>query len=736
MNALKKYLIIFLFITPALSSSYGQYIKLVGRQFKDGNGNDFYPIICNYSCQLAHSVEFIEDLSASYVTPIKDYGIGYGNPSPNKNFEHNDQEGCREQMNLDFQKIVGMGFNTIRIMGLPPIKILDNYPNPGFYIESEYNDFRDVWKGISLSILPPYCPPPPGENVLLQQLFNFWNIVLDVAEQNGLKVIFVVGWGDIAALNEYLDFADYLTAVAKRFRNNLTLLAYEVMQEPTGVLNYNPYGYSKSDVCMITTAWYDSIKYHDPNHLITLGASLYELWEWDPGIMKIDFFSAHIYPDIQKEFEDSTDFYNTCRLKRVLGVMAWLDSECPIPWLIGETGYSAQDDYYYGEHNWVPEPVYYPNVNGNLMQQRKYADITLQYVRNCHGSGYAWWNYQENWWSISQDGYGLLRHGGISDPIIEKNVVDVFRNYPNPPQLPQSYTLPDTYLFPYECATGTMFFPTTGLVLDQDSIPIINALIKGEHWPKDPSTKPLSLYGFSEGENGNFELSIPFNDLNNKYNRLSVTAVGASVIKESAPFHQQFILTRRLMNYSKTISGVNVELNENKIYKAWSTLNLIDIGIKGNGILGGNAEFVARDLVHVLPSFNAEKGCYVHLYNDHTFQDCGNIPFFPERSIIPFSPYDKTHEKFIEVTFSLIASYYKITPNPSDGIFYIRRSNPDDNEQQILYVEVYSLMGQLVHSSEFSELPQRLDLSNLQQGVYFITMNDGKQVVTHKIIIL
>jgi hypothetical protein len=742
MKILVNFLLVTFFWSSTLFSTYGQYITLVGKQFKDGEGNNFYPIMCNYSCQLAYGAELIEDLSNSYVTPIKDYGVGYGSPSPNINFECNDQPGCQEQLNQDFQKLLSMGFNTVRIMGLSPTKVLDPAVNPGFYINTEFNNYSGNWKGTVFNILPPYQTNPPGGNILLEQLFHFWDIVLEVASQNGLKIIFVVGWGDIAALNEYLDYADYLTAVANHFRTNQTLMAYEVMQEPTGVLNYHNYGYLKSDVCKITSAWYDSLKRYDSNHLVTLGASLYELWEWDPAVMKIDFFSAHIYPDIQNAFEDSTDFYNTCRIKRVLGVMAWLDSECPIPWIIGETGYRAQDDYYYDKNNWVPQPVYYPNVHGNLLQQKKYADTTLQYVRNCHGSGYAWWNYQENWWSITEDGYGLLRHGDISTPNIEKDVVDAFKDYANPPPAPQPYSIPDTYYQPYICSIGNGFYPVYGQVIDQNFLEVGNALIRGVHYSM-PGTFGISIYAFSDSLNGTFTISNPKNDIKYLFNMVSITGIGTSVLHITNLFDStgqntpaSYQVTNSVLDYISTISDLNIEIGDNRSFKAWNSIDLINVNIKGNGIIGGTAEFVSRESTHVNPSFRAQIGSNVHLWNAQTFPDCGNLLFMPTNNPSLGSLMMDFPKKSIDLDFIPTCTDYSLTPNPSNGLINIQRSYYCDSTDSPTTIRVYNLLGQIVFSQMFNQNSIIIDISQQGNGVYIVSIDDNTCIIVKKIIVL
>ena len=106
-----------------------------------------------------------------------------------------------------------------------------------------------------------------------------------------------------------------------------------------------------------------------------------------------------------------------------------------MPWIIGETSFAAIDDEWYGSAD-----RHYPEVNGELdgslngehFNQKSYAQEMLAYVRDCGGSGFSWWEFQElSWGNPTDDGYGLLRHGeAITDySAIRKPVVDAFENY-------------------------------------------------------------------------------------------------------------------------------------------------------------------------------------------------------------------------------------------------------------------------------------------------------------------
>ena len=70
-----------------------------------------------------------------------------------------------------------------------------------------------------------------------------------------------------------------------------------------------------------------------------------------------------------------------------------------------------------------------------------------------------------------------------------------------------------------------------------------------------------------------------------------------------------------------------------------------------------------------------------------------------------------------------------IYPNPAKDMITIETDNP---EQQS--IEIASLNGQLIHSTELDGHTHQIDLSSFQKGVYFITIRSEDFVTTRKII--
>lgn len=66
---IKNIIKLVLILVIVTSTCNGQYVTLQGRQFKDQNGADFYPMICNYITEIA------KDASGNlFILPHTKYG--------------------------------------------------------------------------------------------------------------------------------------------------------------------------------------------------------------------------------------------------------------------------------------------------------------------------------------------------------------------------------------------------------------------------------------------------------------------------------------------------------------------------------------------------------------------------------------------------------------------------------------------------------------------------------------
>ena len=128
---MKRYLCLFL-MTFCCNFVQGQYVTIDGRQFKDENGNNFYPLVCNYNVNIMN-LPTATDFSTSWVTPWQNYN--------DANSHCFDQAACNNLLISDFTEMVSLGFNALRIMNFHPIYFLKDYE-----IDKEHPGASDYWK--------------------------------------------------------------------------------------------------------------------------------------------------------------------------------------------------------------------------------------------------------------------------------------------------------------------------------------------------------------------------------------------------------------------------------------------------------------------------------------------------------------------------------------------------------------------------------------------------------------
>jgi len=80
---------------------------------------------------------------------------------------------------------------------------------------------------------------------------------------------------------------------------------------------------------------------------------------------------------------------------------------------------------------------------------------------------------------------------------------------------------------------------------------------------------------------------------------------------------------------------------------------------------------------------------------------------------------------------NIIPKKIRIYPNPNNGKFFVQLGDAFNKNTQI---EVFNVMGKSVFKTLSSDSKTKIDLRSLKQGIYFVQIMDGKNVVTQKII--
>ncbi|MBE0655519.1 MAG: endonuclease, partial [Bacteroidales bacterium] len=83
------------------------------------------------------------------------------------------------------------------------------------------------------------------------------------------------------------------------------------------------------------------------------------------------------------------------------------------------------------------------------------------------------------------------------------------------------------------------------------------------------------------------------------------------------------------------------------------------------------------------------------------------------------------------LTDNIVAKEIRIYPNPGKGKFFVEMGNTFNSNTRI---EVFNMIGIKVYDTRAQESITELDLSAMKQGIYFVRVDDGENVLTQKII--
>lgn len=368
------------------------YVTLKGRQFYDTAGLPFFPMVMNYHVELTH-----DDPNNPQYKIIRSTIYGTADCELEGGYTFNN---CETSLAQDFAKMKQMGFNTIRLVGA----LSPNRNDSGvFGFHTLSGSFYDLLNNPSS-----FCKnkqtiglDAPYTNSDAQSFFNLIAHFMDVAQSSNMKVILLCADGSGSyvdangntvyypdrgsSLADAQDYAAFLHQLALAINSKPALLAYDLYNEP----NYSWYlpgrnmDKNKQTVCDYFALWYDAIKAADPNHLITIGGTDYsDVFHWDTGVMKLDFVSVHYYPERDKPYET----------ERLINQHHWFTEALGKPWIVGETGFSSSG-----------ESCLIPYLDGDNAAQLVFMQAILPSVRDCGGSGFSWWEFQDKHWYCVPD---------------------------------------------------------------------------------------------------------------------------------------------------------------------------------------------------------------------------------------------------------------------------------------------------------------------------------------------
>ncbi|WP_341904741.1 T9SS type A sorting domain-containing protein [Fluviicola taffensis] len=642
-----------------------EYVSIKGKKF-ELNAQPFFPLTINYAVDIVH-----DNSNNLFIAPHNGYRdpIGYSGTN---------QAQCFQSVLNDFITIKNLGFNSIRLVGLgfgaaKPWYETNNSTYPAI-VSYDIN--------LNNALMTPTNAP-------YTELFGLIQQVLDAAEQADIKVELLVGSKDFDYDPILPLYTSYLASVATHFADNATLFAYDFFNEP---LYFASPSNNKTQVCEIVKSWNNAIKNHC-NQLTTIGlGTSSEVFKWDPGMLNLDFLSFHLYTQFTSSLDD---------VKRQI---KWIGETSKIPWVIGETGFSASDD---------------PNLPGmgTLAFQKTFAKTTMEMVRDCGGAGYSWWQYADIGWGAPNSAFGIIdRHGNLKPVSTEFALFDPFTIGTSCAMSTNYYSVP---------ATGSYILD--GYILRSGSYPIPNALILG----RDANWN-IVAEGYSRSS-GAFRLFS-----NTPVTQIDVASPRGFPKHVSSVYNNmQIFLTQYAPSFDLTLNtGGTIVTNAYEHIQADNSITVSSLTIQGNGTSGGLLDMNAANAVRLNSGFIAQKGSRVHIYNKPAIPECN---YFVGSNIPPYvQPNNKVEQPYWgwiseENNLSLEESEFKdvtISPNPNNGVFQVS-TNGDVTIEKITIVNNLGQTALVLNNpGNISEI----DISRFESGVYTVLIVSSSSVFKSKII--
>jgi len=338
-----------LFVILFIGSAYLAYLRLeftnslpkLNNNKFEIDSKPFTPIVLNYI--------------VSWQTNGKDY---WGSPTADYGKLYTNKEEAHKALLSEFELIKELGFNTVRIVRIGEPNIDKEFGTLSYRLK--INETKDTL--ISLD-----------NTLAYKNYFNSINEVLNIASQSGLKVILLTKLSP-----NHVSSNNYLQKITTRFKNNKTILALDLFNEP---LYFDSPEKEKKEVYAIVSTWNHTVKNNDIKRLTTIGLEgIREVFRWDPNILPVDFISYHPY-----EYEP----------EQVRNEIYWYGKYTKKPWIIGETAIPADNDSITYE------------------KQAQFAKKTIQQTFNCGGIGYSWWQYKDVEWGVYHANFmGILNRNG------------------------------------------------------------------------------------------------------------------------------------------------------------------------------------------------------------------------------------------------------------------------------------------------------------------------------------
>ncbi len=760
-------LVVLVVCTVMAPELYAQspFVTIEGRKFMV-DGQEFYPRALNYRFEFASNILDSTDPDELYLTPAGVYDKMIGSL-----YECNTPALCNADLQVHFAKLTSMGFNTIRAWATPEFR--RNGSNTSLISLQVNHNAGNEWA-------PSYFidfSSPLYEDPISIRYFDLIRNLLDQAQFAGIKIILLcqrsnadagVGYLPLNVIDnqEIIDlYSTYLARLASELAEHPALLAYDLMNEPKwGELSeldlmFRP----KAEICSITTQWYDALKSNDPNHLVTLnGANIEDLDSWDPSAMKLDFYSPHIYPkpELYQDYNINSAF------NRIKDVLYWLGKTCPMHYMIGETGFSAEDDtqdpsdFFTGPDNQhLSANINFhspPYMDGSEAEQASFAHTSMFYTRRYLGSGYSWWEFQNHRSAnlgtaaiypgqYLGNFYGPLKYGnegglGLGPPWDvenrwrDKDVVAEFEQFNLLPPPSSLIGQPPNYLNWGELANAPL--NTAWYLIDQFGEPIQEAIAecRYDYYYTSNNHFAQNIQGYMV-PNATGKLVLRGLAIPGQY--VSLIKVKLKILGAPTVSYQNFswpanestvTYPREYMKFDAVVDPLTIGIGDYRDVKGWNTVIASNTLIEGNGTIGGSADFHARSSIHAANEFHAEWGSEVHLWTEQTFSNCSNpvlhrpIPINGNTDGIATSTRKQNGPSDALLQFAKpIVEQATVYPNPCRDMVVISVTSADAQ------FNLYDAFGRLLVSQTIKDHLLSVNMREYRPGLYVVRVDQGMQ---------
>lgn len=662
-------------------------------------GGKFYPVTMNYISNIVH-----DNSGGYYVSPCHSYGA-------DNNIDCFNQGDCKDQLVEDFEEIIALGFNSIRITGMsvgPECFAKDpNNDRVCVDFDNKLSYFHKIGGGGDAHALEPNYTRMKG---YIQTVLD----AMDEASANKggapLKLIYLAGKSGVEIPATHNKYIDYLKAIATHFKNNPTFMAFDFYNEP-GDLDATSYTfdklgitgihrYTKKMVCEMTKAWNDAVKSGSQGrHLTTIGnMNTGSVLEWDPAVQQVDFPSFHFYPRQRSGFSS----IKTLSFAEPQSHMYWFNRYLDIPWTIGETGFAALAGIL--------------NTYGTQSDQAEYAEMTLDRCRDCGGKGYSWWAFQDVTFNSDPDKkifdkYGLKRFGDPSNAL--KQAASKFVPFNPNNVVPSNCVKPPSY-YNFYLESG---YTVTGHVQDQNGDPVKGAVVVGwDILPNGSWTHSVSTFA---DDNGNYTLQS-----NQEINVINASFLRANVVSGNVGASGIVNLTLNVKTHPQSgnlaLNGTTNNSGANETYEGVESVITQNHAINS----GANVNIKAGKRIHLKPGFHAKHGSDADIYIGRFYVPCN---CYDSPGIYPGSNKKATAiEEAGEHDFDI-----KVYPNPGKGLFQI----DIEGENVTVDFEVFDASGRKIYEKEAQRNNSAVDLTTYPQGLYYLKVTNASKTLTKKLIV-